>query len=311
MKHLERAFRGPNQWWKYIILPLIAFFAANTIGALPIGVAIVIGTMKGGSVNPENMSDLSGLGIDANLGLFMMMFPFVVGLLIFIWTLKPFHKRNVKDVINGTQSIRWERFFYAAAVWGLISGCLLLLDYFMYSGNYELNLNWSAFLPLILISLIIIPFQTSFEEVIFRGYLAQGVARWTRNRWLVAAIPAVVFGLMHMFNPEVKEYGFWVAMPQYIIFGLVFGLMSVLDDGIETAMGAHAANNIFISIFVTSKASVLQTPALFINNHVDPVKDLVVMAIASLLIVFILAKKYKWDFRILNRRVDAVKEIQA
>jgi membrane protease YdiL (CAAX protease family) len=40
-------------------------------------------------------------------------------------------------------------------------------------------------------------------------------------------------------------------MPQYVLFGLVFGIITVLDDGIEAAVGAHAANNIFLCIMVT------------------------------------------------------------
>ena len=308
MRFLERALRGPNEWWKYLLLPIIAFLIANTIGAIPLGIAVVLGMAKGGEMNPENAGDLSGLGLDPNLSLFLMMFPFIIGLIGFVLILKPFHKRNIKEVINGTQNIRWNRFFYSAVVWAIISGLMLFVDYSMNSANYEWNLNWSLFLPLIVISLLIIPFQTTFEEVIFRGYLGQAVARWTRNRWLVALLPAVAFGLLHMFNPEVKEYGFWIAMPQYILFGLVFGIMAVLDDGIETAMGAHAANNIFISIFVTAKASVLQTPALLVNNHVDPVKDLIVMSLAAVLIIVILAKKYNWNFALMNQRVEGEKE---
>tara|TARA_R110001583_G_scaffold1202_5_gene10052 strand:+ start:5272 stop:6201 length:930 start_codon:yes stop_codon:yes gene_type:complete len=304
MKFLERALSGPHEWWKYILLPVIAFAIANTIGAIPLGIAVVIGMAKGGELNPNNLADLSGLGFDGNTSLFLMMFPFIVGLIGFILIIKPLHKQSVKEVINGTQSIRWNRFFYSAAVWTTISGGLLVADYYLNSSHYELNLNWSSFIPLIVIALLIIPFQTSFEEIIFRGYLGQAVARWTRNRWLVAILPAILFGLLHIFNPEVKEYGFWLVMPQYIIFGLVFGLMSVLDDGIETAMGAHAANNIFIAIFVTAKASVLQTPALFVNNHSDPVKDLIVMSLAAVVILVILARKYNWNFSVMNQRVE-------
>lgn len=307
MRFLERALRGPNEWWKYLLLPIIAFAIANTIGAIPLVIAIVIGMAKGGEINPDNMADLSGLGFDGNTSLFLMMFPFIIGIIGFILILKPLHQRGVKEVINGTQNIRWNRFFYSAAVWAIISGLMLFLDYSMNPEHYELNLNWSLFLPLIVISLLIIPFQTSFEELIFRGYLAQGIARWTRNRWLVVLLPAIVFGLLHMFNPEVKEYGFWLAMPQYIIMGLMFGLMAVLDDGIETSMGAHAANNIFIAIFVTAKASALQTPALFVNNHVDPKKDLIMMTLAAVVIIAILAKKYKWNFAVLNQRVEGDK----
>jgi len=309
MKFLERALSGPHEWWKYILLPVIAFAIANTIGAIPLGIAMVVGMAKGGELNPDNMADLSGLGFDGNTSLFLMMFPFIIGLIGFILILKPLHKQSIKEVINGTQSIRWDRFFYSAAVWTIISGVMLVADYYMNSSHYELNLNWSSFIPLIVISLLIIPFQTSFEEVIFRGYLGQAVARWTRNRWMVAILPAILFGLLHMFNPEVKEYGFWLVMPQYIIFGLVFGIMSILDDGIETAMGAHAANNIFISIFVIAKASVLQTPALFVNNYTDPLKDLIVMSLAAVVIIVILAKKYNWNFSVLNQRVEGEKEI--
>ncbi|MRT93697.1 CPBP family intramembrane glutamic endopeptidase [Ancylomarina sp. 16SWW S1-10-2] len=307
MKFLERALRGPNEWWKYVLLPIIAFAIANTIGAIPLGIAMVIGMAKGGEINPNNMADLSGLGFDGNTSLFLMLFPFIIGLIGFILILKPFHKRSIKEVINGTQRIRWSRFFYSAAVWTLISGLILFADYYMNPSHYELNLNWSLFFPLIVISLLMFPFQTSFEEIIFRGYLAQGVARWTRNRWFVVLLPGILFGLMHIMNPEIKEYGFLVMMPQYIIMGLVFGLMAVLDDGIETSMGAHAANNIFIAIFVTAKASALQTPALFVNNHVDPVNDLIIMSFSAVIIIVILARKYNWNFSVLNQRVEGEK----
>ena len=90
MNHLERALKGPNQWWKYFVLPVLAFFAANTIGAIPLGIAVVVGTMGGGSLNPENMSDFTGLGLDPNLGLALMLFPFIIGLIAFVLVLKPF-----------------------------------------------------------------------------------------------------------------------------------------------------------------------------------------------------------------------------
>lgn len=85
-------------------------------------------------------------------------------------------------------------------------------------------------------------------------------------------IPAVIFALIHSFNPKVKEFGFWTSMPGYLTFGLVFGIASVLDDGIEVAIGAHSINNVLSSIFVTSKSSVLQTPALLLQKEVEPQK---------------------------------------
>ena len=309
MNHLERALTGSNQWWRYILVILIAFMGAQVLGAIPLGIVMMLAsTSSGVAVNPENPMDFMRLGIDLNLGLALMIFSFVVGLFIFIWIIKPFHQRNYKEVINGTQKIRWNKFFYAAGIWASISALLVLADYFINPTNFHFNLDWSAFIPLVFIAIIMVPFQTTFEEILFRGYLAQGVARWTRNRWLSMILPAVVFGLMHAFNPEVAAHGFWLMMPQYIFFGLVFGLISILDDGIESAMGVHAANNAFLAMFVTSKSSVLQTSALLVQETVYPVKELFVLVFASLILIVILAKKYNWNFAIMNQRVEGNKE---
>jgi membrane protease YdiL (CAAX protease family) len=145
--------------------------------------------------------------------------------------------------------------------------------------------------------------QTTAEEVLFRGYLAQGVAAWTKNRWLALIIPSVIFGLIHFANPEIKEYGFWLAMPQYIFFGLLWGLISILDDGIELAIGMHAANNVFLSIFVTHSSSALQTDALFEMQTVAPVRDLAMLVVVGTLSLVYFAYRYKWNFGILNQKI--------
>ena len=120
---------------------------------------------------------------------------------------------------------------------------------------------------------------------------------------IAAVLPALLFAILHVANPEVKEYGFFLAMPLYVIPGILFGLMTILDDGIETAMGTHAANNIFLAIFVTSKASALQTEALLEQQNVDPLKELWVLLILSILSIAILSYKYKWRFSILNKKI--------
>ena len=108
---------------------------------------------------------------------------------------------------------------------------------------------------------------------------------------------------MHSFNPEIDAFGFWIMMPQYICFGLIFGLITVLDDGIELAIGAHAANNIFASILVSSKSSVLQTPALLVQQEINPVKEMIALFILGVLFVAVLSFIYKWDYRILRKKI--------
>ena len=108
--------------------------------------------------------------------------------------------------------------------------------------------------------------QTTCEEYGFRGYLAQGIGSWMRNRWAVLIITSVAFGLMHSANPEVEEYGYGIMMAQYITMGLILGVVTLLDDGIEVAMGIHAA--------------------------------------VGVVAVVILARIYKWRFGVMNERIE-------
>ncbi len=306
MKHLERALDHQNQFWKYLINIVVGFVAANFIGSLPL-IAIILykSYQSGGNIspNPNNVADLTPYGISSNVGLILLMIPMVFSLITTVLLLKPLHKRTFSEVVNGTKKIRWDRFFYAAGIWTILMLIYLIIDYSLDPSNFVLQFNLTEFIFLVIISFLFIPLQTTYEELVFRGYLGQAIGAWTKNRWLVIIIPSILFALMHSANPEVKEFGFWAVMPQYLIFGLIFGLLMVLSDGIELSMGVHAANNIFYSLFVTNASSVLQTPAVFNQQHVDANRETLILTILGIILVAVFMKKYKFDFSILNKKI--------
>jgi membrane protease YdiL (CAAX protease family) len=306
MKFLERSFDQQNQFWKYVLVFLGAFLGGQILGSLPlVGVIIAKTISNGGAIamNPDNFADFTVFGISKNLSLFLMILPFVATLILTIVLVKALHKRTFSETVNGRKKIRINRCLTGAAVWGILMAVYLLIDYLINPGNYVLQFDFLKFIPLLLISLMLIPVQTTSEELLFRGYLAQGVAGWTKSRWLAILIPGLLFGLIHAANPEVKEYGFWLAMPQYIFFGLSFGLVAVLDDGIELPMGMHAANNVFLSLFTTTKASAIQTDAVFEQQNINPGKETIVLIIIGIIAIAYFAVKYKWNFNILNKKV--------
>ena len=299
MNHLKFAFDRQNQFWKYLVTFLVSFFVVGFIGSIPLIVIAIIKVVQNGDINnitPDLLSSLGNLGIPLNVLLALFLFPLVLGFFSLIPMFRWLHRRTLKEMINGTNRIRLNKLFWGAAIWAVLQGVYLLADCLINSTNYVLQFNLSAFIPLVIISLLLIPFQTSFEEVFFRGYLVQGIASWTKSRWCVILIPSVLFGLMHSFNPEVKEFGFWITMPQYIFYGLIFGLASVMDDGIELAMGAHAANNIFLSLFVTHSSSALQTNAVFTQMSVNPEKELVALVVMGIIFIAFFSKKYGWNY---------------
>lgn len=271
---------------------------SNTIGGIPIFIAYANKV----ATNPEiiaelkaNPSDLSVLGLDPNISLLIMLFPFLAGLLTFLLLIKPLNNRTLRQTVNGTSVIRWNRFFVSALVWIGLSAAYLFIYKGIDPSNFTINNKSFTLLILSGIAVLFLPFQAAFEEVLFRGYLMQGFAVIAMNRWFPLIMTSLLFGLMHAFNPEIKEFGFFIMMPQYILFGLLFGITTILDDGIEIALGAHTANNVFMSIMVTNSSSVLQAPALFEQKHIDPWIDFGGLVISALLFLTVMRMIYKWD----------------
>ena len=60
----------------------------------------------------------------------------------------------------------------------------------------------SRFLPFLFLALILIPIQTSAEELFFRGYVLQGIGLHWKNIWVLSTISGLLFGLPHLLNPE-------------------------------------------------------------------------------------------------------------
>lgn len=308
MNHLESAFAGKNSFWRYLVMIVAVLLISNFIGGIPLLIAYGIKAAGNPDIINELASDPSNigvLGLSTNLGFVLMVIPFIAGFIGFFLLVRPLNERTITQTINGTGSIRWRRFFISALVWSVISG-LYLVAYLEYNpSNFTINNNTVSLIFLALISILIIPFQAGFEEVLFRGYLMQGFAVMVRNRWFPLLMTSVLFGLMHSLNPEVRALGFFTMMPQYIIFGLVFGIATIMDDGVEVAMGAHTANNVFLCIFLTNNSYALQTSALYEQKNIYPWTEFAGLLIGSVIFIFVMKKIFKWErFSLLLGRIS-------
>ncbi|MDB2418737.1 CPBP family intramembrane metalloprotease, partial [Flavobacteriaceae bacterium] len=146
------------------------------------------------------------------------------------------------------------------------------------------------------VAIVFMPLQTSLEELLFRGYYMQGLALWIKNKWAPLIIMSVVFGLLHGLNPEIEKLGY-IALVFYIGTGLFFGVVSLMDEGIELAMGMHAVNNILAALFVTTDWTVFQTEALFIDISEPSLGAEMFLPVVVLypIVFLILSKKYGWS----------------
>jgi membrane protease YdiL (CAAX protease family) len=298
MNHLESTFTGKNGFWRYLLMFAVILIVANTIGAIPLLISLYSKSVSDPAVFSKfaaNPNDYSIVGITSTTLFIIMMVPFISGLIAFVLLVKPLNNRTWRMTINGTDKIRWNRFFISAGVWTILSALYFFVYLKLDPSNFVLNNKTGSLLLISIISVLLIPFQAAFEEILFRGYLMQGFASLIKNRWFPLIMTSILFGLLHSFNPEVKEFGFFTMMPQYVAFGLIFGIITILDDGIEASMGAHSANNIFLCIMVTSESSALQTPALYQQYTIHPWMELSAFVVLGILFILIMKMIFKWD----------------
>jgi len=240
-------------------------------------------------------SSFMSLGINKNLFLFMMVVMFAFGLVSLFLGIKYIHKRAIKTVITSRDKVDWSRFWFGFVVWGVLCVAVVTADIFLTPENYTWNFKPIPFFTLLIVSFLFLPIQTSFEELLFRGYFMQGLGTWFQNRWVPLIVTSVAFGLLHGANPEVEKLGY-ISMVFYIGTGFFFGITTLLDEGTELALGLHAINNIVAAFLVTTDWTVFQTDALFIDTSEPSVGAEMFLTVFVLypLMLVLFSQKYGW-----------------
>ena len=296
MNFIQQAYKGENSFGRYVLSFFLILIGWQVIGITPLA---YVAYLKAGSLDSLLQSSINSfmdLGIDSNVFFFLMLLSFVGGFIFLLLSIKYIHKRAIKTLVTSRKKVDWKRVFYGFTLWLSISLFLLSIDYFMNPENYVWNFQPIPFFTLVVISLFILPFQTSFEELLFRGYFMQGLGILFRNAAAPLIITSVVFGLLHGANPEVEKLGSMI-MIYYIGTGFLFGITTLMDKGTELSLGMHAANNMVAAIFVTMNWTVFQTEALYVDISEPEVGIELFLPVFVIypLVLFIFSKKYGWS----------------
>ncbi len=296
MNYIQQAFKGNIQWHYWAFTLLFVFIGWQIIGVFPLfGVAFSYSSDIAEFINAAQDNFMT-LGIDKNLFLVLMILPFIIGLLTLIIGVKYIHRRTFKSLITTRNLIDWKRFWFAFITWGIIASVVTIFGILLSPENYTWNFNPIPFYTLLIVSFLFLPLQTSFEELLFRGYCMQGIGILVKNRWFPLLFTSVFFGLLHGANPEVQKLGS-ISMFFYIGTGFFYGITTLMDEGVELALGLHAINNIIAAFLVTTDWTVFQTDALYIDISEPSVGWQMFFPVLVLypLLLFIFSRKYGWD----------------
>lgn len=295
MNYIQQAYKGNNEWYHWVFTILLVFIGWQIVGAIPLIVVAFIHFKNMDAFLKATQNNFMTSGIDNNLFLFLMLLTFIFGLMMLIISVKYIHQRTFITLVTSRKSIDWKRFWVGFVLWGMVAFVIIILGILGTPENYVWNFKPLPFFTLLVVSFLFLPFQTSFEELLFRGYFMQGLGILAKNRWLPLVVTSVCFGLLHGTNPEVQKLGY-IAMVFYIGTGFFYGITTLMDEGIELTLGLHAINNIVAALFVTTNWTVFQTDALYLETSEPTIGWEMFFPVLVLypIILFIFSKKYGW-----------------
>nr|WP_315223998.1 CPBP family intramembrane glutamic endopeptidase [uncultured Flavobacterium sp.] len=291
---LEQGISPENKFWKYLI-GSVFIIAASFIGQIPFSVAVLYKSYINKQDFPSENAVIMKV-FEPNLTLFLVMLSFVFAFAGVFFVIKYWHSQTLLSITTSRKKIDWKRVFFSFALWAIFSVVSFFILYFNAPDKFISNFKWEPFLILCFIGVIFIPIQTSTEEYIFRGYLMQGFANLSHNKWFPLIMTSFIFGSMHWFNPEVTKMGS-IVMIYYIGTGFLLGIITLMDEGIELVLGFHAANNLTGALLVTSDWSVFQTHSIFRDLSEPSAGFDVILPVVIVypILLYIFSKKYKWS----------------
>lgn len=244
---LDATYQGKNHWWLYLLVILAIELYWWLLSGYIAAICQVI---------------LSLIFPDIYINYYIASsIPFVFLLAILVFAVKRLHCRKFYSLINADSSIKTKRLFMGFGVWGLQLFIFTLYDLLIHPQDYIYNFDpkqWFLLLPFVL---ILTPIQTSTEELLYRGYLMQGLRSIAKHPLVLILVTSLAFAVPHFGNPEMQRGVFWMGLT-YFTWGVFLAAITLKDNGLELALGVHAVNNLFSFLIVNTPDSALPTPTL-------------------------------------------------
>jgi len=230
-----------------------------------------------------------------NFTFVLLIAPLSVACLILLFWVKFLHQQSIRSLTTSRKTVDWKRIFFSFSIWAAFTIGSTLIAYYLQPEDFKWNFNLQPFIIFLFLAILLIPLQTSFEEYLFRGYVMQGLGVATKSRLVPLITTSVLFGVMHIANPEVGKLGM-IILIYYIGTGFFLGIITLMDEGLELALGFHAANNLVGALLITSDWSAFQTHSIFKDISEPSAGFDVILPIFIIfpILLFVFSKKYKW-----------------
>ena len=174
--------------------------------------------------------------------------------------------------------------------------CILLFSAYGYIvSNLELPVFLNITILLAGFGLLFLLLTSSALDSLIVNPVYSKFHKFLMSNFVPLFITSTIFGGLHFFNPEVDKLG-PIIMVYYIGTGFFLGIITLMDEGMELALGFHAGNNLVAALLVTADWTAFQTNSILkdISEPVAGVDVLIPVLIVYPIFLGIMAWRYKW-----------------
>lgn len=181
--------------------------------------------------------------------------------LAFVGVAALLHHRRLLSYFSAAPRFRWRLTLLGLALFAAVIGPMVLVSAALdpkVAGAPILAISpgLSGRLAYAVMVVVLFLVAAAAEELVFRGWLAKIVGAWFPDPRAVLVLSGLLFSAVH-FDPNLDAFLMRLAM------GVGLAWMTLRLGGIEFAVGAHAANNILILLFIQPMALKPEPPHAF------------------------------------------------
>jgi membrane protease YdiL (CAAX protease family) len=243
-----------HRWWRPLVGTLFLFAVGLVIIGVMIAAVIVYAASTGHA--PKGTGDSFFQNATGDLVFELLTLGVLTPIvLLAVWVVQ---RRPVGSVVSVTGRLRWKWLFICCALAAgfcateFAASSLVTAIFTDEPLTVPKWAGWDTFLLPAVVIVLLVPFQSTAEEFLFRGWFVQAIAACTlearkgpigralsvvfRTPWPALIISAAIFTSGH-------GYTGW-AMLDTFLFGLLAGWLAVKTGGLEAGIALHVFNNL-------------------------------------------------------------------
>jgi len=292
---LEQGIKPQNKFWKYLLGSLLILLGFS-VGQFIISMCVMLSA----SLNHKSKLPTTGNGtlsyLPPNVTLFLLLITYVIALLSMYFIFQYLHRQSFRSVTTSRLKIDWHRIFFAFWVSAVYWAFCYLIIISIFPDDQVFVFKPIPFLIYLSILIFLTFVRSSTEVTVYYGYLMQGFANLSGNRWFPIILIAVISSIIYTLHPEISAVEFLTVFIAHLIYTLFFCVLTLMDEGIELAVGFNSAQLLVTQLFFTSESASLKTNALFVVTNENPsFENFVTTPVICIIFLMICSKKYHWQ----------------